>query len=97
VEHTRKNKGEIWEVIQQEWKQAETQHRRGGLEEHAKGIGLIGIWSNKQVQKIISLLTRGMRWTEEQAMYRAVDLARINMKGAVEVFKELKINRQGKC
>jgi len=27
-------------------------------------------------------------------MDRAVDLAKINMRGAVEVFKELKINRQ---
>jgi len=49
---------------------------------------------NKRVHKIISLLTKGMGWTEELAMDRTVDLARINMKGAAEIFREVKMNRQ---
>ena len=73
------------QIIGTEWRTTTEEYTDGDIETHAKGASLIGIWSNKTVQKLVKVLTEKKKWTEELAMERVKDLAFINMKGAVQV------------
>ena len=70
-----------------EWNAVERNYTEVVIENHAKSMSLIGIWKNQTIQHIIKMLVDRELWTEEVAMERTIELARVNMKGAVEIRK----------
>jgi hypothetical protein len=84
----------IRQAIETEWQMADTQHKDGELEAHGNGMGLIGIWTNKTLQRIIKILTEDMKWSEEVSMEKAKDLAFINMDGATKIDKKISNMKQ---
>ena len=84
---------QITQLIKDDWNLATEEYVDGDIIKHTKGMGLIGVWKNKTVQRVVAVLTKAKGWTEELAMERTKELAYINMKGAVEtekVYKNMK-------
>ena len=44
---------QITDLVKQDWREATEEHVEGDLELHEKSAGLIGLWTNKTVQKIV--------------------------------------------
>ena len=84
----------IRQAIDTEWQMADIQHKEGELEAHGNGMGLIGIWTNKTLQRMIKILTEDMKWSEEVSMEKAKDLAFINMGGATKIDKKISNMKQ---
>ena len=86
---------EILTQIRKEWTEVKTEYYGDTLTNHAKSACLIGIWSNKLVQRLVKILVEKANWVEEVSMERVIELARINMKGAVKMMETTRFNREG--
>ena len=91
---TKEQQRQIAQVIMNDWSLATEEYIDGDISKHANSMGIVGIWKNKTVQKIVSILTKAKGWTEELAMERTKDLAYINMKGATEIANTYKNMRK---
>ena len=84
----------LGEHLKAEWGEATIGYADGDITKHGQGMGLIGIWKNKTIQKITGTLVKEMKWNEELAMERAKDLAFINMKTAANIDKMMMHNKK---
>ena len=85
----------IIDLVKLDWNEATEEHVEGELDKHEKSAGLIGLWTNKTVQKIVKVLVHQRGWAEELAMERCKDLAIINMQCAAQIAKVYKESRRG--
>ncbi len=81
--------------IKKEWVDVETRYYEANIENHVKSASLIGIWSNKLVQRLVKILVEEELWVEEISMERVIEMARINMKMATTITKEIIQNQKG--
>ena len=88
-----KSEREILKKIEEEWQRYKKAPKEEDLEIHKEAGSLIGLWRNRTIQIIIKILTEEEIWEEEIAMERVQELAKINMKSAVDISKSLAWNR----
>jgi len=64
------------------------------MENHTNSVAQIGIWSNKTVQRIIEIMVNQAGRSEEVAMERTIEMARINMRNSAEMYKKMWQNKE---